>query len=284
MQKKRQYNKATFSRPLALPRQRGAATGKEEKRIKATQNTEKKIRSETKANFLQSAKKYPDNIGEIYNITEREKEMKEVTRENYKAICEKIAFSDQITEEERNSAITLAELWAKLGYEEAIEVYNGRFSKKQKKKFGYCHSVNARRVFDIIAEILEDNTEEKEKKEMKDTMTDWEIGKDNSRRRMTAHKTKTGITPEQWKQIKEEASVFHPQMMLENIIKAADGTIYFDRTKVVQSKEYEQRFYYTLKSEYVSPWRDIENITVYFEKAGNEIAAGAYNLVTGEKN
>ena len=133
MQKKRQYNKATFSRPLALPRQRGAATGKEEKRIKATQNTEKKIRSETIANFLQSAKKYPDNIGDIYNITEREKEMKEVTRENYKAICEKIAFSDQITEEERNSAITLAELWAKLGYEEAIEVYNGRFSNNQKK-------------------------------------------------------------------------------------------------------------------------------------------------------
>lgn len=214
--------------------------------------------------------------------------MKEVTRENYEAICEKIAFSDQITEEEKNSAITLADLWGRLGYEEAVEVYNGRFSNTLKKKFGYCNSVNIGRAFDIIADILEENTEEntekKEEKEMKDTIVDWEIQRDNCRRLMAAYKTKTDITPEQWKHIKQgEGISLHPEKMLESIIKAANGTVYFDRAKVIQSKEDEQRFYYVLKNEYVSPWRDIENITVYFESAGNEIAAGAYNIATGEK-
>lgn len=109
-----------------------------------------------------------------------------------------------------------------------------------------------------------------------------EVFRDNNRRKMTAWKTKTEITEKQWEEIKETRE-FHPQEMFENITKGADGTVYFNRAKAVQSKEQEQQFYYILKSEYVSPWRDIENITAYFEIVGNEIAAGAYNIITGEK-
>lgn len=75
-------------RPPAIKRQGGTATEKEEKRIKIQQKTAKKKLIEKIANFRQSTKKYPDGIGGKHIITERKKEMKEVTRKMVDTIRE----------------------------------------------------------------------------------------------------------------------------------------------------------------------------------------------------
>ena len=38
-----------------------------------------------------------------------------------------------------------------------------------------------------------------------------------------------------------------------------------------------------LKRDFIAVWRDIENLTAYFEVIGDEIISGTYNILTGEK-
>ena len=76
---------------------------------------------------------------------------------------------------------------------------------------------------------------------------------------------------------------FSPERMLKHLKRASDGTVYFDRSKLVTDRESSVRFYYILNRFYVSGWRDIENLTVYFESVGDEIVAGGYNLTAGKK-
>lgn len=103
-----------------------------------------------------------------------------------------------------------------------------------------------------------------------------------NRQKMIEWKTETEISIEEWEAMKIKSRTdFSPWNMGNYLVKAKDGTVYVDRSKMVRSKEQEQEFYYMLKEEYISVWRDIENLTPYFEikdlanDEETEIIAGA---------
>lgn len=108
--------------------------------------------------------------------------------------------------------------------------------------------------------------------------------KDDNRRKMIEWKTQRAIPIEQWEELKTNANKnFSLQIMTDYLIKSTDGTVYVDRSEMIHSKEQEQQFYYLLKEDFIAIWKDIENLTVYFEVAEDEIISGAYNILTGEK-
>ena len=108
--------------------------------------------------------------------------------------------------------------------------------------------------------------------------------KDENRRKTIEWKTQTKITVEQWENLKTKAHTdFSPKVMMNYLVKSTDGTTYVDRSKMIHTKEQEQQFYYMLKRDFIAVWRDIENLTVYFEVIGDEIISGTYNILTGEK-
>lgn len=83
--------------------------------------------------------------------------------------------------------------------------------------------------------------------------------------------------------IRDAGKEFSPQVMFNYLKRAQDGTVYFDRSKLVTTKDSGAKFYYILNGYYVAGWKDVENLTPYFEVDGDEIIAGGYNIITGEK-
>lgn len=76
---------------------------------------------------------------------------------------------------------------------------------------------------------------------------------------------------------------FSPVSMMKYLTRATDGTVYVDRSKMIHTKEQEPLFYYMLNGDYIAGWKDVENLTPYFEIDGDTIIAGGYNIITGEK-
>ena len=76
---------------------------------------------------------------------------------------------------------------------------------------------------------------------------------------------------------------FSPDSMMKYLTRATDGTLYVDRSKMIHTKEQEPLFYYKLNGDYIAGWKDVENLTPYFEIDGDTIIAGGYNIITGEK-
>ena len=76
---------------------------------------------------------------------------------------------------------------------------------------------------------------------------------------------------------------FLPERILKHLKRASDGTVYFDRSILVTDRESTIRFYYMLDRIYLAGWKDVENLTAYFEINGYVIVAGGYNIITCEK-
>ncbi len=76
---------------------------------------------------------------------------------------------------------------------------------------------------------------------------------------------------------------YSPDVLARYLRRAPDGTVYFDRQQLVRSKEDESKFFYVLSRDYLSGYKDIENLTVFFDIEGDVIIGGAYNLITGEQ-
>lgn len=76
---------------------------------------------------------------------------------------------------------------------------------------------------------------------------------------------------------------YSPDVLARCLKRAPEGTVYFDRQQLVHSKEDESKFFYVLNRDYLSGYKDIENLTVFFDIEGDIIIGGAYNLVNGER-
>ena len=76
---------------------------------------------------------------------------------------------------------------------------------------------------------------------------------------------------------------FYPEKMLNHLKRAEDGTVHFERSKLVRDRESTLRFYFMLDKIYLAGWKDVEHLTTYFEIVGDEIIAGGYNIATGNK-
>lgn len=76
---------------------------------------------------------------------------------------------------------------------------------------------------------------------------------------------------------------YSPDVLARYLKRAPEGTVYFDRQRLVRSKEDESKFFYVLNRDYLSGYKDIENLTVFFDIEGDTIIGGAYNLVNGER-
>ena len=107
---------------------------------------------------------------------------------------------------------------------------------------------------------------------------------EENRRKIIELKTQKSIPIEQWEELKAKAYLdFPPHIMMDYLVKSTNGTVYVDRTKMIHNKEQEQEFCYLLKENFIAVWKDIENLTAYFEIAENEIISGTYNIITDEK-
>ena len=76
---------------------------------------------------------------------------------------------------------------------------------------------------------------------------------------------------------------YSPRVMMRYLRRARDGTVYFDRQQLVHTEEDESKFFYILNRYYLAGYKDIEDLTVFFESKSGVIIGGAYNLKTGEK-
>lgn len=70
---------------------------------------------------------------------------------------------------------------------------------------------------------------------------------------------------------------------MQHLIRDAEGTVYVDRSKMIHNAEDESKFFYILNRYYLAGYKDIENLSPYFEIDGDTIIAGGYNIVTGKK-
>lgn len=85
------------------------------------------------------------------------------------------------------------------------------------------------------------------------------------------------------KRIAQALNEFSPAVMTRYLKRAQDGTVYFDRSALVIDKDSGAKFYYMLNAYYIAGWRDVENLTAYFEIDNDEIVAGGYNISTGQR-
>ena len=76
---------------------------------------------------------------------------------------------------------------------------------------------------------------------------------------------------------------YSPDVISRHLKRAPDGTVYFDRQSLVRSIEDESKFFYVLNRDYLSGYKDIEELTVFFDIEGDVIIGGAYNMQTGEQ-
>ena len=75
---------------------------------------------------------------------------------------------------------------------------------------------------------------------------------------------------------------FSPNALSRHLKRSQEGIVYFDRDQVVNDPENEAMFYYMLNRDYIAGYKNIDNLTVYFEVVGDEIVAGGYDLSTGK--
>ena len=47
---------------------------------------------------------------------------------------------------------------------------------------------------------------------------------------------------------------YSPKSMMGDLVRGADGTLYFDRSKCVVTQEDQRAFYYFMNAEYKMPW------------------------------
>lgn len=71
-------------------------------------------------------------------------------------------------------------------------------------------------------------------------------------------------------------SKFSPDEMAKRVVRAQSGTVYFDKSSLIRTVEDESMFFYVLSHIYMSGYKNIENLTVYFEPEVDGIIAGAY--------
>lgn len=76
---------------------------------------------------------------------------------------------------------------------------------------------------------------------------------------------------------------YSPDALLRGLKRAPDGTVYYDKQLFVRSTEDESKFFYILNRDYLSGYKDIENMTVFFDVEGDVIIGGAYNIISGER-
>lgn len=76
---------------------------------------------------------------------------------------------------------------------------------------------------------------------------------------------------------------YSPDVLARHLKRASDGTVYFDRAELVRSRDDESKFFYILNCDYLSGYKNIEELTVFFDVDGDTIIGGAYNLSTGER-
>ena len=88
----------------------------------------------------------------------------------------------------------------------------------------------------------------------------------------------------QRKKFTQALAEYSPDVLARYLKRTPEGTVYFDRQQLVRSKEDESKFFYVLNRDYLSGYKDIENLTVFFDIEGDAIIGGAYNLVSGERS
>ena len=76
---------------------------------------------------------------------------------------------------------------------------------------------------------------------------------------------------------------YAPDLIACHLKRASDGTVYFDKRQLVKSKEDESKFFYMLNRDYLSGYKNIEDLTVFFDVEEDMIIGGAYNLISGER-
>lgn len=76
---------------------------------------------------------------------------------------------------------------------------------------------------------------------------------------------------------------YSPDMLARNLKRAADRTVYHDRSLTICCSEDESKFFYILNRYYLAGYKDIENLTVYFDVERSVIIGGAYNAISGER-
>lgn len=80
----------------------------------------------------------------------------------------------------------------------------------------------------------------------------------------------------------EASSRFNPRKLTE-FLELRDGTVCVDRAKILHSEEDERLFIITLTCDYRSGYKNLDNTTVYFEVAGDNIIGGAYDMAACRK-
>ncbi len=76
---------------------------------------------------------------------------------------------------------------------------------------------------------------------------------------------------------------FSPKILIKHLKKSADGTILVDKSALVISQDDELNFYCVLDRDYISGFKNMSQLTVFFETDGTDIWGGAYNMITNEK-
>lgn len=76
---------------------------------------------------------------------------------------------------------------------------------------------------------------------------------------------------------------YSPDELAKHLLRAPDGTVYCDRSKLVKDREEESQFFYVLNRDYLSGYDDIEILTVFFDIIDGAILGGAYNPESGRR-
>ena len=81
-----------------------------------------------------------------------------------------------------------------------------------------------------------------------------------------------------------EAEVkYTPKKLVNYLCRAEDGTVCVDTERLIANQEDAAGFYYILTHQYASGWKNIENLTVYFEVEDDIVIGGAYDVCNKEK-